>query len=237
MSGLQIASKKKQPADTMLDWYQLSTMAVDAVRTLVRRLTAPSTSPLLPFIPKYREFVRAVGSWRSRWRAPTLRSPRSRLDLQHVSRRLLTHQPPTVKVLFLLLILANSSSFPFLWHLRVWKYPLTAYYKAYTKGVNAFWRGWRKDVEKRGNIYQNRTKIKRIALFDDCDYNMHLSNSSYPKASDAGKMKWAIDNMAPCFATGLFMALGASHWQYFKEIPIGSTYTIETRLGGYGDKW
>ncbi|WOO82447.1 uncharacterized protein LOC62_04G005936 [Vanrija pseudolonga] len=169
-------------------------MAVDAVRTLVRKLTAPSTSPLLPFIPKY------------------------------------------IKVLFLLLILANSSSFPFLWHLRVWKYPLTAYYKAYTKGVNAFWRGWRKEVDKRGNIYQNRTKIRRIALFDDCDYNMHLSNSSYPKASDAGKMKWAIDNMAPCFATGLFMALGASHWQYFKEIPIGSTYTIETRLGGYGDK-
>ncbi|KAL1408782.1 hypothetical protein Q8F55_005595 [Vanrija albida] len=174
---------------------RLPSMAADALRQLVRRLTAPSTSPLLPFVPKY------------------------------------------IKVLFLLLILANSSSFPFVWHLRVWKYPLTAYYYAYTRGVNSFWRSWRKEVDKRGNIYHNRTKVQRIALFDDCDYNMHLSNSSYVKASDAGKMKWAIDNMAPCFATGIFMALGGSHWQYMKEIPMFSTYTIESRLGGYGDKW
>jgi len=33
------------------------------------------------------------------------------------------------------------------------------------------------------------------------------------------------------------MAMGASHYVFFKEIPIGSEYTMEAKIGGWGDKW
>lgn len=82
-----------------------------------------------------------------------------------------------------------------------------------------------------------RTRVWRRALLDDCDYNMHLSNSCYAKNSDACKMKFAIEAFAPCFKTGLHMALGASHWQYLREIPVGSSYLIESRIAGWGEKW
>lgn len=108
---------------------------------------------------------------------------------------------------------------------------------AYTKGHKRYWLDWRKQYEAKGGLAHMRAKTWRRALFDDCDYNFHLSNSAYPKNSDANKMKFCIDAFAPCFVTGLHMALGASHWQYLREIPMGSQYLMETRIGGWGDKW
>jgi hypothetical protein len=144
---------------------------------------------------------------------------------------------PPVKALFVLLVLLNSSSFPFTWHMRVWYTPLRAYYLAYRYGPKKFWLNWRKEHVQNGGMKDMRAQQWRLALFDDCDYNFHLSNSCYAKNSDAAKMKFAIDGFAPCFVTGLHMALGASHWKYIKEIPMGSRYLMETRCGGWGDKW
>jgi hypothetical protein len=101
----------------------------------------------------------------------------------------------------------------------------------------AYWKNWRKEYVEAGGLKDMRVKVWRRALLDDCDYNMHLSNSCYAKNSDAAKMDYAIAAFAPCFVTGLHMALGASHWKYIKEIPIGSKYYMETRIGAWGDKW
>ncbi len=131
----------------------------------------------------------------------------------------------------------NSSSFAFLWHMRVWVHPIKAWLSAKVLGHRRYWVGWRRKYEATGGLAHMRVKSWRRALFDDCDYNMHLSNSAYAKNSDANKMKFCIDAFAPCFVTGLHMALGASHWQYMREIPIGSNYLMETRIGGWGDKW
>ncbi|KLT38660.1 hypothetical protein CC85DRAFT_289317 [Cutaneotrichosporon oleaginosum] len=145
--------------------------------------------------------------------------------------------PKPIKLLFLLLVFLNSSSFPFLWHIRVWVHPIKAWLAAKVLGHRRYWIGWRRKYEAMGGLANMRVKSWRRALFDDCDYNLHLSNSAYAKSSDANKMKFCIDAFAPCFVTGIHMALGASHWQYMREVPMGSNYLMETRIGGWGDKW
>jgi len=82
-----------------------------------------------------------------------------------------------VKILLFLLFIVNSSSWPFMWHIRVWYYPLKAYYDVYRKGQKKYLQDWRKRVVDAGGIRDLTIKTKRIASFDDCDYNMHLSNS------------------------------------------------------------
>lgn len=142
-----------------------------------------------------------------------------------------------MKVLFLLVILLHGSSLPFMWHIRVWKHPISAYIQSKIMGKKAYWKKWHAELQAQGGITGLRVRTTRRALFDDCDYNMHLSNSAYAKASDQNKMNFAIDAFAPAFVTGGFMALGGSHWLYLKEIPMGAQYTMETRLAGWGDKW
>jgi len=50
-------------------------------------------------------------------------------------------------------------------------------------------------------------------------------------------MDLAIQAFSPIFTPGTYMAMGASHYVFFKEIPIGSEYTMEAKIGGWGDKW
>lgn len=50
-------------------------------------------------------------------------------------------------------------------------------------------------------------------------------------------MDLALQAYAPVFTPGTYMAMGASHYVFFKEIPIGSEYTMEAKVGGWGDKW
>jgi hypothetical protein len=50
-------------------------------------------------------------------------------------------------------------------------------------------------------------------------------------------MTWCIEALSPVFTPGVQMAFGASHYVFLKEIPMGSEYFIETKLGGWGEKW
>lgn len=40
-----------------------------------------------------------------------------------------------------------------------------------------------------------------------------------------------------CFPSGSWPGLGAASYTFIKEIPIGAAYTIEARIGGWGEKW
>lgn len=142
-----------------------------------------------------------------------------------------------VKVLFLLVLILHTNSLPFMWHIRVWAHPLHAFIQSKVMGKRAYWKKWLRELDAQGGITGLRVRTTRRALADDCDYNMHLSNSAYAKNSDQNKMAFAIDAFAPAFVTGGFMALGGSHWLYLKEIPMGTEYVMETRLAGWGDKW
>ena len=64
-----------------------------------------------------------------------------------------------------------------------------------------------------------------------------LTGRCYAKNADASRMKWCIDAMAPIFTPGCHMALGASHYVFIKEVPLGHEYVMETRMGGWDDKW
>ena len=81
-----------------------------------------------------------------------------------------------MKIILLLLCVLNSPSWPFAWHLRVWYYPLKAYWEVYTKGSKRYIDDFEKSSQKAGGI-KTIVRTKRIAWVDDCDYNMHLSNS------------------------------------------------------------
>lgn len=50
-------------------------------------------------------------------------------------------------------------------------------------------------------------------------------------------MQWYCAALSPIAAPGVVGALGASHYVFFKEIPMGSEYVMETRVGGWGEKW
>lgn len=78
---------------------------------------------------------------------------------------------------------------------------------------------------------------KRNAGFDDCDYNCHLSNSAYAKNLDASRMEACIELFSPMFAPGGWMALGAAHYEFIKEIPMFSDYEIHVSIAGFEDKW
>ncbi|WWC64056.1 uncharacterized protein I303_106663 [Kwoniella dejecticola CBS 10117] len=153
------------------------------------------------------------------------------------SKPLLPFIPKPIKAALLLLFILHSPSWPFQWHIRVWYWGIKAYYLAYKKGRSKYLKDWKGQSDKAGGIRDLRTRINRIAWVDDCDYNLHLSNSAYAKNSDALKMKWCIEALSPLFTPGAHMALGATHYNFFKEIPLGAEYVMEARCGGWDEKW
>lgn len=71
-----------------------------------------------------------------------------------------------------------------------------------------------------------------------CLWRVLIKRRSYAKNSDALKMDWCIKALSPSFtARGTYMALGATHYIFFKEIPIGSEYTMEAYCLGWDEKW
>ncbi|WWD06727.1 hypothetical protein V865_004822 [Kwoniella europaea PYCC6329] len=166
----------------------------------------------------------------------TFRTILSKLTMDS-SKPLLPFIPKPIKALLLLLFILHSPSWPFTWHIRVWYWGIKAYYLAYRKGRSQYLKDWKAQSNKLGGIQDLRTRIHRIAWLDDCDYNLHLSNSAYAKNSDALKMKWCIETLSPMFTPGAHMALGATHYNFFKEIPLGAEYVMEARCGGWDEKW
>ncbi|THH30138.1 hypothetical protein EUX98_g4032 [Antrodiella citrinella] len=72
---------------------------------------------------------------------------------------------------------------------------------------------------------------------DDCDFNMHLSNSCYSKVLDMARFNAALSFMPSGFIAGVWMALGATHFKFLKEIPIFATYEIRTSIASWDNKW
>nr|ODO03785.1 hypothetical protein L204_00124 [Cryptococcus depauperatus CBS 7855] len=174
----------------------------------IEKFNSSSSTPLLPIIPK-----------------PNL-ATRSPDVFDH-----------PVKLFLLLFSLAHSHSWPLMWHIRVWWYGIKARYLAYRKGRSKYLAEWKAQNDKNGGVRNLKVRHKMIAGVDDCDYNMHLSNSSYAKNSDVIKMDFCIQAMSPVFSSGAHMALGATHYNFFREIPIGAKYTIETYIVGWDEKW
>jgi hypothetical protein len=50
-------------------------------------------------------------------------------------------------------------------------------------------------------------------------------------------MDYCIQAMSPIFTPGGTVALAGTHYNFVKEIPMGSAYVMETRTAGWGEKW
>jgi hypothetical protein len=59
----------------------------------------------------------------------------------------------------------------------------------------------------------------------------------YAKSADPARIEFCGEALNPLFHAGAHCALGASYYTFIKEIPIGSEYVMESRAGGWGDKW
>ncbi|KAJ3724200.1 hypothetical protein DFJ43DRAFT_635279 [Lentinula guzmanii] len=73
--------------------------------------------------------------------------------------------------------------------------------------------------------------------FDDSDFNMHMSNSSYPKVLDFARTKASLELFPQFLRVGGHVALSSTHFQFIQEIPLFSRYQILTSIGAWDEKW
>ncbi|KAH7099838.1 hypothetical protein BKA62DRAFT_708971 [Auriculariales sp. MPI-PUGE-AT-0066] len=115
------------------------------------------------------------------------------------------------KYLALAFLMLYCKSWPFYWHLRM-MHPLLRSLllfklSAMVGGKSPF------SVSVRNTF---------SASIDECDYNMHVSNSVYAKNFDYCRVRLLVD------------ALGPFH--FFREISIGRNYEVRTFFGGWDEK-
>lgn len=156
--------------------------------------------------------------------------------------------PPTwVRVLLGLLVVTNIRSTPFAWHIRV-LYPA---FKAVLLARN--WFSSSKSQALTHPAIQPQIKLERIPLgkdvfqdtsshnfiatLDECDWNGHLSNSSYSRSLDYTRMAHNSPRFLKMYYDGGWVALGGSAFNFHREIPILARYTIRMSLEAWDDKW
>ncbi|KAM6491308.1 hypothetical protein JOM56_013547 [Amanita muscaria] len=161
---------------------------------------------------------------------------------------LLTHLPRFLKYIVYLLLFLNVRSFPFAWHLRVFR-PVVAIRLSYlmVKLRTLFMSRRQSEGEEDkwvDNIcpvgqdpFTTQVSYYSWASFDDSDGNMHLSNSSYAKTCDAAGLGGALKVFPMLFHLGGYMALAATHFEFIKEIPILASYEVRVTIGSWDQKW
>ncbi|KAH6894045.1 hypothetical protein BKA70DRAFT_1375783 [Coprinopsis sp. MPI-PUGE-AT-0042] len=83
--------------------------------------------------------------------------------------------------------------------------------------------------------YQNTFRTR--ATMEECDFNIHLSNTSYGKVLDYTRFECVV-TLFPLFCrSGGTLALGASNFHFIREIPMGQQFEIRSSIGGWDNKW
>ncbi|KAH8093064.1 hypothetical protein BXZ70DRAFT_897800 [Cristinia sonorae] len=163
-------------------------------------------------------------------------------------RPLLRAMPSILKWAAALLFLLNIRSWPLIWHFKVWR-PIWRYQFRFLffrlslalkskKEKQAAMEKWFDDLLQVGKSpFEVVSKYRTWAGPDDCDFNMHLSNSSYAKLLDMARFNAVLSFMPTGFIAGAWMGVGATHFKYLKEIPIFSTYEMRTSIAAWDQKW
>lgn len=87
------------------------------------------------------------------------------------------------------------------------------------------------------DIFKYEHVLHLKASYDDCDFWGHMSNSSYPKAMDFGRMAMSSRAYMQLAIDGAWIALRGTQFTFLKEIPIGKRYQLRLRLETWDDKW
>ncbi|KAI9066318.1 hypothetical protein FKP32DRAFT_1589832 [Trametes sanguinea] len=157
--------------------------------------------------------------------------------------------PRLAKYFVLFLFLVQIRSWPLTWHYRVW-HPVFALRGRFLlhRVANVF---RSPEVRRQKNLewfeglsnglgkspFDMTVVYKNWAGPDDCDFNMHLSNSSYPKHLDAARFKYALECCPTFFRAGGWMGLGATHFAFLREIPMFSNYEMRVSIMSWDQKW
>ncbi|KAG9004895.1 hypothetical protein FRB94_001976 [Tulasnella sp. JGI-2019a] len=152
---------------------------------------------------------------------------------------LLPFIPRPIKLFVAFIFLLNWRSWPFLWHYKVLssilKLEISRRIYGRTPEKHRQWLGKISNIG--GSPFELVSKIQCHAGIDDIDYNGHLSNSSYAKACDAGRIRAACEIFPAVFTDGVWAFLGSSSFYFIREIPYGANYEITTTIEGWDQKW
>ncbi|RDX42138.1 hypothetical protein OH76DRAFT_1458914 [Lentinus brumalis] len=170
-------------------------------------------------------------------------------DLVRVlSARSFQYAPKAIKYIVGFLFLVQIRSWPLAWHWIVWR-PVFAIRGRYLlhRLSNIFCSAqvrrqrnleWLEGLSKVGsNPFDLLVTYRTWAGPDDCDFNMHLSNSSYPKRLDCARFMFALEFGPTFFRVGGWMGLGATHFTFLREIPMFSHYEMRTSIMSWDNKW
>ncbi|KAJ3529104.1 hypothetical protein NMY22_g9134 [Coprinellus aureogranulatus] len=153
-----------------------------------------------------------------------------------------------LKFCFVLVFALNLKSFPFIFHLRlsrpVFRITLRDWFHALRVKLSRRDVGrsledrWLDTVPLVGtNPFEYRDTFRTRATLDECDYNVHLSNSSYAKVLDIARFETVVRLFPVLFRSGAGMALGGSHFHFIREIPALQEFEIRTSIGTWDNKW
>ncbi|KAJ7469237.1 hypothetical protein FB451DRAFT_1136520 [Mycena latifolia] len=180
-------------------------------------------------------------------RLPPVAFP-TRTTMLTVITQILRLAPTAGKLLAVLLLLLNAGSWPLVWHVRVLS--CLAEWLVARSGVilrHAF-SGRVKRAAALEKWYESRMPVgvhpfravwtyKNRATPDDCDFLLHLSNSSYPKALDRARMRMALNTFPNFLRCGGWAPLAATHFHFIREIPMFARYEVRASVGAWDDKW
>ncbi|CAA7269693.1 unnamed protein product [Cyclocybe aegerita] len=169
------------------------------------------------------------------------------------------------KVVLCVLLLLCARSLPFVWTFRVfralivWKLQhkwirLRMLFKFSLEAKLKVEDEWMDSQSPVGdNPFDEVVSSKQWASLDECDINLHLSNSSYAKTLDSVRfsamakmlpMLIPINGWVPLAGEKLILnfdiepdSFEATHYHFIREIPMLSTYEIRTSFGSWDQKW
>ncbi|KAF5371328.1 hypothetical protein D9758_004223 [Tetrapyrgos nigripes] len=157
------------------------------------------------------------------------------------------------KLLLYVIILMNIKSLPLFWHVRVFRPFLRFKLSQLFIRIRSLIlfrskRGRILDEDRwienmlRARLGQDpftavTSRYRSRATIDECDYRLHLSNSSYPKIVDCARFKIAVETCPQFLRVGGHIALAATHFYFIREIPVLAPYEIHLSLGSWDHKW
>lgn len=155
--------------------------------------------------------------------------------------------PAWFRILLGLVVITNIRSTPFAWHVRV-------LYPAFRAVVRA--RAWLSRSNSQAlthaaiqpqlklehlplgrDIFADTSSHDFVATLDECDWNGHLSNSSYSRSLDYTRMAHNSPRFLKMYYDGGWVALGGSGFNFHREIPMLASYTVRMSIEAWDDKW
>ncbi|EED84611.1 predicted protein [Postia placenta Mad-698-R] len=168
-----------------------------------------------------------------------------------VTRRLLVLASLGVRLLkytACLVFLVNLRSWPLSWHLRVFSPLIALRLRLHLLRLRLLFKP--RHVEQRAKAqwlaalslvgkspFDVTVAWKGWASPDDCDYNLHLSNSCYAKSLDSARLAHVLKCFPTFFRAGGWMPLGGTHYTFLREIPLLARCEIRVRIVSWDNKW